>query len=332
MNFIKRSQATNFDMANCIEIIKPFAQELAQTNIKGQTVGGIGSHVLGLAGVEINPDEKYIAYDGPVELPQYRSDGTKRDLDFLVLDTDEEKVNTAESLARSTLGDALELSFFGLRTMAQMERQARSVASLAKVFVSDRYAEMNPDGSISRCVKALYPFASDMDLASLETWTLKLREDYVLPIPHPGMTIINYATRSIGGLRPKDRAKVNALTENVLDTAPWIHDWIMDGPGKSQIELARILQTIRKPSSRQRPLFVGNEDAYIRIDPYSKEDIVKHEALIVENNNYRKRQAIVAASIAKSRVVHAGENQQRLVSFWLEHVEPRISAIVKNDT
>jgi hypothetical protein len=316
---------------DCIEIIRPFAERLDQARVNGQMIGGIGSHVLGLPGVEIDPVRKQVSYNGSVELPQLRSDGTLRDLDFLVLSTNPDDISAAETIAQDVVGNQLVLSFFGLRSALQLERQRRDVVgSLGKVFVSDRYAETDSTGAITCATKALFPFKAEMSPETLETWTLIL-PDYELPIPHPGTTVINYATRSIGGLRPKDRQKVNQLTNNIAIVAPWIPEWIVDGPGKSQMELARILQSLRKPESRRKALYIGGDAGGILVQPIDPKTLIDHPNSMVRDQSSTMQHTVLKTTGAKSKIVHIGESQQRLVSYWIENIEPLIGKIVKNE-
>ncbi len=318
-------------MKNCLDIVRPFAAALDERTITNvQMFGGIGSAALMHPEVEILPDEGLVVMHDELILPQYRDAAGRnlRDLDCLVLATDEAAVAAAEQAAADTVGTDLELSFFGLRPMSQLNDQRHNqAASLALVHVSDRYVAES-EGKITHARKALFPFVVDMDVSTLDTWRLMIAGGNPMPIPHPGVTLLNYLSRSESGLRPKDEPKLNAMTSNIAAKAPGVIDWVMDGPGASQLELARILHTLREPEYGAKPLNVGG---VIRIAPYGFwPDLIDHEAYM--RGRPGLAEAVLKAARLKSRGVHMAESSEGLVDFWQRKVEPRISTILKNET
>ena len=114
---------------NCIDIIDPLtAAYVAHGLDKVQYFGGIGTFALQHPAVEIFPDERRVAIAGRhnVVLPQFRADGNRRDFDALVISTDEDDRIAAEEIAREIIGNELVLSFFGLRTAAELQAQRAS--------------------------------------------------------------------------------------------------------------------------------------------------------------------------------------------------------------
>ncbi len=314
-------------MTNCLELVRPFATLAAEEGYENfQVFGGIGSHALTLASTEIHPDERLVTVSEEVMLAQRRVDGNLRDFDCLILDTDQSVVDGLEALAKKTIGKELELSFFGLRSLDQLTKQAkRPASSAAKVWVSDRYVTM-ADGEVALAQKALYPFAVDMDPALLETWHLQINGDRPLPIPHPGVTILNYLTRSISGLRPKDATKVEKLSCNIIGKAPEVLDWVVDGPGQSQIEFARILHSLGNSSAPERRLRLAG---HIDIATYSAQELRDHEAFMPGADDPNANSILRAAQI-KSKVVGFFEKHDQVVTMWQKYVEPRIDIITKN--
>lgn len=318
---------------NCIDVIAPLTAAYDARGVDNvQYFGGVGTFALQHPDVEIFPDERRVAIAGrhSVVLPQFRSDGNRRDFDALVISTDEADRIAAEEIAREVIGDELVLSFFGLRTVADLQAQlANPIRNSLKAFVSDRYAEQSADGEVISVKKALFPFAVSISPASLETWQLQIGNLPAMPIPHPGSTVINYLTRSISGLRPKDAAKVDELVANIAAKSPGIIEWIHDDPsGAAQIELARILHTLRESRTKPRSLQIG---AAITIRPYNSAEIVEHPGFLLDDESRLVQAAVMRITTAKARVLHAAERQQKIVTYWQAHIEPRIERLLRNE-
>jgi hypothetical protein len=278
--------------------------------------------------VLLNVSDRSIALPGDVDLTtigQYRPDGNKRDVDILALTTDKASIRSIEQAAKRTIGDELELSVFGMHRLARLrQQQAHPLRTLGRIWLADRYVTEEA-GEITALTKALYPFAVDVPLETLETWQLTVGNGDPMPVPHPGTVILNYLTRSVSGLRPKDAAKVDALTANVLSKAPELAAWIQDGPGHSQIELARILQTLRRGFGAE-PLIVGDK---ITVTPYSLRELARHPGQL---EGRRPALAAVArfVSRAKARGLHSIESQRRVVTFFQRYVERHAGGVITN--
>lgn len=307
---------------NCIDIVRPFF-EVTDELRNLQMIGGIGSYVLQNPLVEILPDEKIIYAPPSMDMSgigQFRADGNKRDFDLLVKTTDAASIKNIKDAAKDTIGDELLLSVFGLRTISELQRQRDNpYFSLAKEWVGDRYAEES-GGEITRSFKALFPFAVDMDLESLENWNLVIGRTDVFPVPHPGTVILNYRTRSISGLRPKDASKVGALSRNIFNAAPEIAEWINDGPGSSQLDLARILHSLRNPKR------AAHEGRLVEIRPYDNASLATHPAMLMEKG----QASAVNISKIKAKALHAFERQDWIVTYFQRYLEKYFSFIVGN--
>lgn len=311
-------------MKNCVEIIRPFVEAIEQEGIDLQIMGGNGAAALVHPETVVVQNERRIIAPKDFKLDQYRPDGNKRDLDVLVKTTDAKTIEQAENVARSIIGDELELSFFGLRPIAQLDAQTRQwFLSLAKVWVGDRYVEED-DGQLKAAKKALFPFAVDVDPHSFENWQLFVgeRDPHPAPIPHPGQTILNYATRAVMGLRPKDAEKIGTLSDNVLTRTAEIKAWIVDGPGGSQVELARILWSLHS----KKGLRLGEA---LNLSPYAGE-LGKDQAFMLPDAPAIVKSLILAATKLKAQADYHFASHPTAVTFWQRHVEPRIGNIIKN--
>jgi hypothetical protein len=321
---------------NCVDIVKPFVDALERGDYaEGQMIGGIGSAVLGHPDVEILPDEKLVIAPAGIHLPQHRDKkqgGTLRDVDFLVLSDDPEDVKAVDVLAKEHIGDQLEPSVFGLKPHSKLESQKHHpILGLAKVIVADRYVEM-VGGEAAIAKKSFFPIAVDMDPATLATWQCVLNKDYIIPIPAPGASLLNYVTRASYGLRPKDEEKVTKLANNIGDKAPEIIDWIHDGPGASQFELARLLRTMGEPTDSPTAQQIGK---YIQIVPPQLEGILEHDAFMLKDSTPAQQIAFLKAAHYKAQANRWGEtlahNNPQVMAVWQDRVEPKIDRLLKNE-
>lgn len=321
----------------CGEIIQPFIVAVGERvgSDKYQVIGGNGSAALTTPDTRIDLKDRQIYADPSCDLPKFRPDGSLRDIDVLVLDTDQSTVDAVEAISEEVVGDQLKRSVFGLKPIAQLSLQRETpIRSTLGVYLGDRYVNdlqiIEGQPQFSEGYKSIYPFAAPISSETLQTYTLNIPGRVPTPVPHPGETILNYLTRSISGERPKDVEKVEQIADTVLTNYPEIKEWIYDGPGRSKLELARILHTLRESRTMPKVLTVG-EHLQILPLPYDLDELYAHPMFMDTFAGEKQRRALVAAAHIKGRAVHFGEKQQKLVTAWLKHIEPRIKKIVHND-
>ena len=317
-------------MKNSVDIVRPLLDDI-ETSVCApiQVIGGIGSAALTHEQTEILPDEKLVVAPKVLFVPQYRETGTLRDFDCLVMTSDEDRIAQVEAFAQEHLGEELVVSIFGLKKACLLEEQtAAPFMSTAKVFLSDRYVVLDEAGRLTAAKKALFPFAVDMDLETLETWQLVIGNGQPRPIPHPGATILNYLTRSISGLRTKDVEKVNSIGASITAKAPEVADWVVDGPGASQFRLARILHTLREPTRRASLLTVDGLPPVATLQPA---ELLQAETFMLENPYGRAAAFVLRAAQVKARGLHTGESFEPLVTFFQKNIETRMDTIIKNN-
>lgn len=310
-------------MRNCVDIVRPFTEALGdRENV--QLIGGIGSAALSHPGTIIVPGERRIIAPSDLQLPQYRPDGNLRDFDVLVLSTDREQVDEIEDIARQTIGNELELSVFDLRPIDHLPQMQAHPLRALKQFVSDRYAYEDERLGVRVVRRALFPFQVKMDLDTLGGWRLYVgeKDPYPAPVPHPGTVILNYLTRSISGLRAKDESKVAAMSDAIITKDPTMRDWMIDGPGNSQMEFARILQRLSRPGE----LAVGQ---HLTVTPVSG-NLSSHTAFMLPDSLEAIRRTVLDISYAKARGTRFFEQQDWIVTLWQRHMEGRVDSLVHN--
>lgn len=323
---------------NCIDIVLPFRDELAlRTDLPDvQMMGGIGSAALKHPGTLILPDERRIvAPDGFLEdegaresLARFRPDGTQRDLDLMVKSTNPEDKAAVKALAEKATKGLLEISAFIYHDAAELEEMIKNPTGFfaLRMFVSDRFE--HEDGSME---KSLFPFAVPLDREVLEDWKLEIGDEE-FDVANPASAILNYLTRSVSGLRGvKDGPKVLEMADQVFGKAPELAEWCVDGPGQSQMEMAAILQTVRRANSlphSKRTLDVGP----LKIKAGSVRALMDHEAYMIPDAEPNVQDAIMAWTIAKSRLLGYGESQKWAITLYQKYFESIFQGITHNDS
>jgi hypothetical protein len=295
---------------NCIDIAGPFRDELAaRPDLPDvQIMGGIGSIALQHPRTVILLDERRIV--APADfltdtetaagqatqrgLARFREDGTLRDFDLLVVSADPDQIAEVEAVAERTVGDALDISAFGFHGPEDLEEQIANPLGLfaLRTFVSDR--SLDAAGNMQ---KYLFPFAVPLEKEVLENWTLEIG-DQEFQVANPASTVLNYLTRSISGIRGvKDGPKVQKMAAEIFGKEPELAEWCVDGPGQSQMELAAILQTLRRSSSlplSKRTLNVGGA---LEIKAGSVRALADHEAFVIADAPTDVQDAILGFSV-----------------------------------
>lgn len=314
---------------NCIEIVTPLISELNGRGLLDnfQLMGGIGSAVLKHLGTEILPEEQLIVAspdfcEGNVDLCPTRPNGTMRDLDALVLSDDPDYVAEVEAVTEDFVGGALEVSVFGLRKAAYLQRQKERPFGMVslKAWLSDRY--MEDDGTM---LKALTPFAVTLPVESMESWTAKIGDNYY-PVMNPGVSLLNYATRSISGLRPKDADKVEAMAAHVGTKWPGVKEWIHDGPGESQAELANIFHTLRWGREGNRRSIGGVIDLVATTVPALRDN----EAFMFKDADERTQRRVLQLAVGKARLLGTTESNPTIVMLFQKFAEKHLDTVTKN--
>lgn len=313
---------------NCIEIIEPFTQRISEfPEIEMQLIGGVGSAALAHPELQVDFEDRTITVPEDLHLPQFREDGNRRDLDVLVLSPDKREVKEVEKFATEVIGDELEISVFGLKETSQLDRQKQRPFGLSamKTFLSDRY--VSGVNGTTQVYKALFPFQVPFNPVALQTWSLRVGE-MSFPVPHPGMSIANYYTRSISGLRPKDAEKVGLMAENVFARSPETLKWLTEGDGTPFLDLANILHSLRESEEGGTELSIGGR---IIITPEDYRELAQNGAFALDGVSSRVANATLTIARAKSRALHALEVNPQLVTMWQRFGEQKAGFFIKNN-
>jgi hypothetical protein len=299
-----------------------------------QIIGGINTVALTHPETVIDFKAKEVIAPTNLDLPTVRDDkaGTLRDVDIFVKSSDPREIHNVSEFAEVTIGSELEKSIFGIVPGEALESQMRHPLGIAafKTFLSDRYEVTGklelPDGMIpsSGMVKSLFPFAVPLDEEALETWTLTVGRMHA-PIPNPAMSVINYTTRSISGVRPKDAKKVENMAEAVLKKSPELRDWALDGPGAPQVELGLLLRGLT-PKKAHVDYFDSGKPVL------TPQEMTESELFMLPNIRTTEKLHIIGRAAHKAVVLNFFESNPTFVSIWQNGIERTrlIDNIVKN--
>lgn len=302
-----------------------------------QIMGGIGSAALKHPGTVILPDEKRIVtssdflYDEEgnlnPDLARFRNNGTLRDLDALVLSYDPDYVARVEKIAEKEIDGRLDISIFPLHDGAELSEYEESPFGFKsfRTFVADRYAKR--DGRIVKALPPLFEVAVDPD--TVKRWEVEI-DGEVYPVLNPVSAIVNYLTRSMTGLRPKDFDKVQEMARHVFAKSPQMVEYAIDGPLKSQIELAGIFQTLRWANSRPRSKRNLDVGGALEIRAGSVRALREHDAFMLRDADRDIQDAALALAIIKARVVGTGESFEKIVEIYQRFAEKPLDFITKN--
>jgi hypothetical protein len=140
---------------------------------------------------------------------------------------------------------------------------------------------------------------------------------------------MNYATRSISGLRAKDAEKVQRMAVNVFDQVPDFIDWITEGPGRTQLELARILHSLQGPSSFDEAQTIRLVGA-VPIEPMPIRSLLRHHAFMPRDRDQETQENILAWARTKSAVLRKAESYDEIVRLYQKWAEKLFDGISKN--
>jgi hypothetical protein len=295
-----------------------------------QLLGGVGSVALQDEATLIKVDEKRIIAPADLELSNYRDDGNLRDIETLVMSADPDDIARVDHMASQLMGDALQTETFNFAPISHFDPiKAKPLGFKAfMMFVSDRYlpgeVAWSPEGPKAR--RVLFPFSTAIPHEALETWTLEIGEHTEVPVPAVGAVVLNYLTRSISGLRGKDEEKIEKMATAIFEKAPTTIDWIIDGPGSTQYDFARVLHTLREPKRRPKDLVVGGE---LTVSPIAG-DLARHPMFMLAEDEDQTQQRALRIARFKSRALHAAESVDFAVTAWQRYVEPRIKSVLHN--
>ncbi len=223
------------DNRSCYEVIDGLDKAIRETLTPSQqyfVLGGIATAAINHPESVFDHQTDHLIAAPESTVPVLRDNGTRRDVDMLVLDVlSPDQATAIKRVVSAAVGDALEVSVFGLsphRDMTTVRRLGRSLTA----WTSERTID---DNGILRY--ELFPLEQIVSQESYSPWTLELPSGEGVAIFNPAAHMLAYYLRSISGLRAKDVSKVDAMRYRVMGE-PIFQQQIFDGPLQSWWEMA----------------------------------------------------------------------------------------------
>lgn len=319
--------------ANCVSVVAPFVDRLHAEGLTSyvRLMGGVGSAALTHADTYFDDTSGYLetSRDFTVDNPKLslvRENGTPRDLDILVVSQSSTIIEAVDTAAQETIGDALKVEAFGLQPGMKLYEQTSAPFGMRalKTMLSDRYVYGD------QLKKSVFPFAVDLDHEALRRWTLVV-EGQQWPILGPGATVLNYLTRSISGLRKKDHDKFDEMSANAFAKIPDLDEWIVDGPGRGEWQLAGILQTLRRGASwprSKRTLELPGSSLGLTAD--WMQGLRAEPSFMLPDRDPAVQGLALSIAAAKSRGLGIAESSKLIVKIWQRFGEDHADSITHN--
>lgn len=291
-------------------------------------LGGVAVAALASSATRIDTKRhEIIALASDADSPRLRKNGSVRDLDIYVPTSDKEILRGVYQEIEEAVGkDVLEISVFGNQPFSSLKNQ-RMWGNPAAGWTADRYetTEAHIAGAVP-LVKAIQPFEVPLPQEALEPYNLIIVDDkdgkeVAMPVLHPAANIANYLSRSAGGLRKKDSGpeKFPRIAYNVLRD-PSCREWLLDGLGKSQFELASVMRSL--VGRGDQPL----KHVRIPMPNYSLVELADHPAFMYrESLPTLARRAVIGMAAMKASGVYVAEQNEQLVSAWQQYGVEKIT-------
>jgi hypothetical protein len=117
---------------------------------------------------------------------------------------------------------------------------------------------------------------------------------------------------------------VSDIASNVIRKVPETKDWLIDGPGKSQMELAKIQRILRLVSADYQETDVVSEFKLLH-------DLSEHPAFMLPDSPVEVQLGVLAIMRAKARASYAAESNPAVVTLWQRYGEKFVEKILHND-
>lgn len=208
---------TSLDRITQLSETLPIIQPLIYKEDMGMVyVGGLPTDFLLSPGATIDLDHKIVNVEGDVTAPLFRSNGTLRDIDLVCFTDDVAVLRRLNDTIRNTLLESGRLDEIPKISISGYEKDIRSNSYLQLVSQISR--------KDNQTHLSLGPIHEAIEASVFEeSWTI-LHNELALPIHHPIIHMSNYRIRSLAGLRPKDKEKINRL-ETKLRTSFSDMEW-----------------------------------------------------------------------------------------------------------
>lgn len=182
-------------------------ERLSEIDAPYRVLGGIAAHAILNANI-IHWEDRIIEVDCEVHLSTRRENDTVRDIDTLIVSSSSQEVNKAKEALTDVVGNDLSVSVFGLRKRVK----TRKTLIPNMDFVSHR--TIDEEGNF-------YIHLDEVETALTndwyDAWEVRRPQDDspLFQTLSPVAIEAGYRMRSITGVRPKDKDKLEKLRERI---------------------------------------------------------------------------------------------------------------------
>lgn len=230
---------------NCYDIARGLDRRLRDIGVEKYFVaGGMAAEALRDEDTKFDIENRQIIAGVDLDLPSIRHDGTRRDLDILILTEYKGLLNEAKTEVEKLVKDKLEVSVFGISAHEQYASPRQQLVRNFTEFLSERTIDSH--GAIRY---VLGPIEVVTNPASFEPWQLVLPDGEAMQVMHPVGQMLCYAMRSISGIRPKDRDKLSEIADVLLDV-PEFRDAAINGEFKEWMEFIVLRDKLLGPEAQ----------------------------------------------------------------------------------
>lgn len=326
-------------MKNCFNLIQPFAEIAARDNLP---ILAMGSMAIIPFTHEQSTIQSPVQVDvpGDIDLPNFRSPDAKkpRDFDFLVVSSDKAYKQAIQDKAQLLINpkdtdnqgapDDLEIEAFAINTEASFQNELEHPLAPRTIInggTSDRYEVTATDGE-HLIYKMAAPFGTPLPEAALKPCTINIGDRYSYQAMPFGTILGDYLTRSCASLRKRNVSKVDQAVTQVLQKSPETREWIMDGPGAKQLELAGIYLALRRAWHSRRPLILGDADsqAHLEVRPADHHKLAEHPMFLLKDAEPTVQRTALAIARLRALATARVEDSTAATDFWLEHIMPHL--------
>ena len=193
---------------NIYDVLPDAHDVFVDHSVQYRMLGGTAIQAT-LQAVSIEPESRIIVPHPGLRLSTTRENGTLRDVDYLVMTTDEQKIKSISSALTKEIGSKAIVSVFGIQPHAQLLQQQWKRRILD--FTSERSID-----DAGNMYYSCNPVMQQVNPRSYEPWHIQLPNGSIVPTLSPEALKAAYYIRSIGGLRPRDKKKTETL-EKTMD-------------------------------------------------------------------------------------------------------------------
>jgi hypothetical protein len=102
---------------------------------------------------------------------------------------------------------------------------------------------------------------------------------------------------------------------------------MVDGPATGQIEMVRVLHTLRESKRNPKVLTVGGK---LIVAALQYEELIDQPSFMLQGADRKTQSRAIKIASFKSRGLHMAESIEPAVKLFQKYVQPRIDSVIHN--